>query len=148
MALRLSTGLRQELLGSADFQAAMAVSFINIYSGSQPASADDDIGTSVLLATIYSDGASVGVSFDAPVAGVISKAAGETWSGTAVATGSAAWFRLYDSTDAAPESSDPTKSRLDGSVATSGGEMNISNTSVTSGAVQTVSTFAVTQPAS
>ncbi len=108
MALRLSTGLRQELLGTADFRSAFAVSFINIYSGAQPASPDDDIGTSVLLATIYSDGAAVGISFDAPVAGVVSKAVAETWSGTALATGSAAWFRLHDSTDASPEAASST----------------------------------------
>lgn len=146
MALRLSTGLRQELLGTSDFKTAFTLSFINIYSGAQPASPDDDIGTSVLLATIYSDGAAVGISFDAPVLGVISKAAGETWSGTAVATGSAAWFRLHESADATPENASASASRLDGAVATSGGELNISNTAITNGAVQTITSFDVTQP--
>lgn len=146
MALRLSTGLRQALLGTQDFQTEFNLSFINIYSGSQPSSADD-AATGTLLATIYSNGVSIGVTFDAPVAGAISKAAAETWSGTAGASGTAGWFRLYEATDV-PSSSSTVNSRIDGNIATSGANMNMSNTFIASGAVQTVSTFTITLPAS
>jgi hypothetical protein len=146
MALRLSTGLRQALLGTQDFRAELAVSFINIYTGSQPSDADA-AATGTLLATIYSDGTATGVSFDAPVAGVIAKAVAETWSGTSGAEGTAGWFRLWEA-GGDPSILSTTESRVDGNVATSGANMNMSNTFVANGAVQTVSTFAITMPAS
>ena len=121
------------------------MSFINIYTGSQPSDADQAaIGT--LLATIYSDGAAVGISFDAPVAGVIAKAVAETWSGTAVAEGTGGWFRLFEAAGN-PAILSTTESRIDGNIATSGANMNMSNTFIANGAVQTVSTFAITFPA-
>lgn len=146
MALRLSTGIRQALLGTADFQAEFTLSFINIYTGSQPSDADA-AATGTLLATIYSDGASIGLGFDAPAAGVISKAVAETWSGTSVAEGTAGYFRLYEATDN-PATLSTTNSRIDGNIATSGANMNMSNTFIANGAVQTVSTFAITMPGS
>ena len=90
MALRLSTGLRQALLGTADFRTEFTGCFINIYTGAQPASADD-AATGTLLAKLYSNYPTntLGLSFDAPVLGVISKAAAETWSNAAAASGTA-----------------------------------------------------------
>ena len=146
MALRMSTGVRQALLGTQDFQTEFALSFINIYSGSQPSSADD-AATGTLLCTIYSDGTATGVSFDAPSGGAISKASGQTWSGTAGADGTAGWFRLYEALDD-PSTLSTTSSRIDGNIATSGANMNMSNTYIANGAVQTISTFTITMPAS
>ena len=146
MALRLSTGLRQALLGTADFKTEFTASFLNIYTGSQPSSSDA-AATGTLLATIYSDGASIGISFDAPVAGVIAKAVAETWSGTSGNEGTAGYFRLFEA-GGNPAILSTAESRLDGNIATSGANMNMSNTFVANGAVQTVSTFAVTLPAS
>ena len=145
MALRLSTGLRQALLGTADFKTEFTLSFINIYTGAQPSSAND-AASGTLLATIYSDGAAVGVSYDAPVAGVIAKAVAETWSGTSVAEGTAGWFRVWEAAGS-PAGSSTTESRIDGNIATSGANMNMSNTFIANGAVQTISTFAITLPA-
>ena len=145
MALRLSTGIRQDLLGSQDFQTAFALSFINIYTGAQPSTADD-AATGTLLATIYSNGVSLGVSFDAPVAGVIAKAIAETWSGTAIADGTAGYFRLFEA-GGTPSGVSTTESRIDGNIATSGADMNMSTTFVANGAVQTIATFQVTLPA-
>ena len=146
MALRLSTGFRQKLLGTDDFQAIFAGSFINVYSGSRPATADEAIGSSILLATIYSDGNSAGLSFGTPADGEIEKTSA-TWSGTAVATGNAGWYRLYEATDT-PATASTTNARIDGSIAISGGDLNISSTSVEQGAVQTISTFKIIYPAS
>lgn len=144
MALRLSTGLRQALLGTADFKTEFTACFLNIYTGSQPTS-PDDVASGTLLATIYSDGAAIGISFDAPVLGVIAKAVAQTWSGTAAATGTAGYFRLYEAaTD--PSLASTTDSRMDGAIATSGGELNMSSTAVVATAVQTVTSFNVTLP--
>jgi hypothetical protein len=128
----------------AGFQAIFKDGFINVYSGTQPTSADD-APSGTLLCTFYSDGAATGLEFDDAAAGVISKAAAETWSGTAVASGTAGWFRLYQAGDGGASST--TDCRLDGACATSGGQLNMSSLSISSGAVQTISTFQITQPA-
>lgn len=118
--------------------------FIEVYSGTQPTSPDDE-PTGTLLCTFYSDGASAGVEFDDASAGVMAKKSTETWSGTAVATGTAGWFRFKQPGDSG--SSSTTDCRLDGACSTSGGELTMSSLSIVSGAVQTISSFQITQPA-
>lgn len=145
MPLRLSTGLRNKLMGTADFGTIFTNCFLNIYTGNQPAN-PDDAASGTLLVTIYRDGAALGLNFDAPVAGKVSIAAAETWTGPGLATGTAAWGRLYEATDD-PSLSSTTLGRLDGSVAVSGGNINMTSTSVVTGAVQTVTQFDVTMPA-
>ena len=146
MAIRLSTGLRNALLGSADFRSTFNLSRINIYSGTQPTTADA-AATGTLLLTITVDGGATGLTFDAPVDGVISKAAAESWQGTTLANGTAGYFRLYAAGDD-PAILSTTNERVDGSIAVSGGDMNISSTSLVASAVQTVSQFDITLPAS
>lgn len=81
-------------------------------------------------------------------AGVITKDTTQTWSGTAVATGVAGWFRYKGSVvDAGTLDSSAVFVRMDGGIATSGADMNMSSTNVTSGALQTLSTFSFTVPA-
>lgn len=80
-------------------------------------------------------------------AGALVKNPAETWSGTAANTGTAGWFRIEASvTDAGALDSAEAVIRCDGSVATSGAELNMTPTSITSGAVQSISSFAVTLP--
>ena len=65
------------------------------------------------------------------------------WSGVAVATGTAGWFRYKaDSTDSDGVST--IFKRMDGAIATSGAELNLSSTSITSGATISVSTATFT----
>lgn len=118
--------------------------FIDIYSGSQPSLANS-APTGTLLVTIYSNGTSAGLSFDDAASGVLSKKSTETWSGTAVATNTAGWFRLRTSSDAGGSST--TDERLDGACAISGAQLNMSSTTITSGAVESISTFQITMPA-
>lgn len=81
-------------------------------------------------------------------AGVLTKDTTQTWSGTAVATGTAGYFRYKSAVaDAGALDSSAVFMRLDGNIATSGGNMNMSSTSITSGALQTLSTFSFTVPA-
>jgi hypothetical protein len=149
MALRLSTGLRQAMLGTASFDATFTACFINIYTGTQPATADT-AASGTLLATIYSNNPTdtVGLNFEVPaVAGTISKAVAETWAGTALATGTAGWYRMWPAAGN-PAILSTTESRVDGNISTSGANMNMSSTSIVQGTVQTVSTFDITLPAS
>ena len=144
MSLRLSTGLRQALLGSADFKDVFNGFFIDIYSGLQPASADN-APTGNKLVTFFSDGVAAGLHFDPPVAGVISKAAAETWSGAAVAAGTAGWYRMRLAADT--DALSQTDKRVDGAIAVSGGELNGPSLTIQNGAVQTLNTFSFTEPA-
>ena len=115
---------------------------IKIYTGTQPATADL-APTGTLLVTIKNAGA--GVTFDDAAAGVLSKTSTETWSGVCGNTGTAAWMRLQHDDDL--ETLNQTDCRIDGSVATSGGQLNFSSTTFTAGATETVTAFAITLPA-
>ncbi len=129
---------------AASLQEIFHKGFIKLYSGSQPATAND-APTGTLLCTVYSDGSAAGLSFGDASSGVLAKTVGETWSGTAVGTGTAGWFRLVAPSDTAASST--TEERLDGAVATSGAQLNMSSTSIVTSAVQTISTFSITMPA-
>lgn len=75
--------------------------------------------------------------------GAITKHASQTWSGVGIADGTAGYFRFYGAaTDAGSIST--TLPRIDGRIATSGAELNLSNTSIVTGASQTISSFSIT----
>lgn len=89
-----------------------------------------------------------GLTFGDATAGVLSKPSADTWSGAAVATGTAGWFRYLGSVaDAGAADASEVYIRMDGSVATSGSDLNMSNTNFVTLAVQTIADFAFTQPA-
>lgn len=120
--------------------------FIRVYSGTQPALADDAV-TGVHLVTLYSDGTATGLTFDDAALGVLSKAVAETWSGTCLATGTAGYFRLYTSSGDTITSVSTTEERIDGAIGVATGELKFSSVDFTSGAVITVNTFSLTLPA-
>ncbi|MDD3885169.1 MAG: hypothetical protein PHW66_09620 [Gallionella sp.] len=85
-------------------------------------------------------------------AGVVTKDVTQTWSGTAVGAGTqtAGWFRFKGAVvdaGALDNATPPVFLRFDGAIATSGSQMNMSSTSITNGALQTLSTFSFTVPA-
>jgi hypothetical protein len=127
---------------------------LEIYSGSQPSNADAaETGTKLCRITLSSGAFTPGsptngLDWDAPASGKLSKASGETWSGTNLATGTAGWFRLYDNMYSTGADSSAKKVRLDGAVGTSGAQLNMSSTSLTSGATTTIDQFDLTLPAS
>lgn len=82
--------------------------------------------------------------------GTVNKDASQTWSGVATGAGTqtAGWFRYKSSVvDAGALDSSAAFLRMDGNVATSGGDLNLTSTAVANGATQTVSSFAFTVPA-
>lgn len=88
-----------------------------------------------------------GLRWGSVLAGVLSKLASQTWSGVAVATGTAGWFRIEASVaDAGALDSTASVLRMDGAVSTSGAELNLSSVSITNTATQTIDTFTVTLP--
>ncbi len=115
-------------------------SFIRFYTGTQPTLADN-AASGTHLVTIYSDGSSEGLSFDDASNAVLSKKATETWSGTAVATGTAGWFRLYTPGDTLAAST--TDERIDGAIATAGAELNMASTNIVASSVISINTFQI-----
>jgi hypothetical protein len=140
------------MLGSEDFDTAFTNSVIRIYSGAQPANADAAVSGTLLLEVTVAGGAfshgspTNGLNFDAPVAGVISKAAAEAWQGTGLAAGTAGWARLSGN-PLDDGTSSTTLARMDMAVAKTGADLNLSNTSVAVGAPQTIDVFTLTMPA-
>lgn len=153
MAIRLSDALRNFMLETGSVETALALGFLIIYSGSQPTSAND-AATGTRLATIANADGLVGLTFEAiAVAGTLPKTSGETWSGTAVASGTAGWFRFAGlDTDKATTVTNADAGgagfvALDGSIAVTGGDINMSNVSVVTSALQTITVFNIIQPA-
>lgn len=89
-----------------------------------------------------------GLKFGVPAAGVMGLLTGQTWSGVAAATGTAGWFR-FESPVADSGAADSTESqvRIDGAISTSGSQLNMSSTSITAAATQTITAFPLTMPA-
>lgn len=84
-----------------------------------------------------------------PTTGILEKLATQTWTGAGVADGTAGYFRLVGAVaDGGALDSAETYLRLDGNIATSGANLNMSSTAVVTSAVQTISTFTITEPAS
>lgn len=148
MAFKASTGLRNAILDTASVKATLALGFINIYSGPEPLTADDAIGsqgTNVLLCTISVSGGGGGLSFDtAASAGSLAKAPAEVWKGTNVASGTASFYRHVAVGDTAASST--TEARIQGSIGTSGKELNLSDTGLTVGAEQSIDHYVVSHP--
>jgi len=136
------------LLNGRSFKDIFTYGILEIYSGSQPADADTTESGTKLLRISASAGAVVpgvltnGLTFDAPSAGVLSKAVAQTWQGAGLADGTAGWFRFY--TNMYHTGSGTSKVRFDGSVSTSGAQLNLSSLSIVTSAITTIDTFTVT----
>jgi hypothetical protein len=149
--LRFSTGLRNKMLGSESYLEAFNDGVLRLYSGAQPATADAAVQGTLLMEVTVDAGAfnhgspTNGLSFDAPVDGVVSKAAAEAWRGLGLAAGTAGWARLCGN-PLDDGTASTTLARMDMSVGRSGADLNLSNTSIAVGAPNTIDAFAVTMP--
>ena len=150
MTVRLSTQLRTNLAGTTGFAATFANGVIDIYSGTQPATADAAITGTLLGRVTLNSGAFTagtatnGLTFATATGGAVSKSG--VWSFNGVEAGTAGWFRLKgNALDSNALST--VLPRLDGSIATSGADMNLSNIVIAIGAPNTIDSFTWTQPA-
>ena len=153
MTVKLSTGLRNALLGTASFSDIFDHGVIEVRTGPQPVNADA-AATGTLLGTITVDAgaftpgtATNGLTWEAASGGAIAKSASENWKMEGVAAGTAGWFRLKgNGVDGGGSST--SLPRIDGSIGTSGADLNISNIAVTVGAPITIDVFSFALPAS
>lgn len=124
---------------------------LRIYSGSQPTDPDDAVAGTLLLEITESAGAFAhgafanGLEFGDAANGVIAKASGETWQDQGLASGTAGWFRFCanPTDDGSASTSLP---RIDGSVGTSGADLNLSSVSIVAGSTYTIDTYSLTLP--
>lgn len=122
---------------------------LRIYSGSAPATADAAITGTKLVEITLSSGAWVagafanGLEFGAAAAGVIAKASGETWSGVGLADGTATHYRFVGNASDADGVS-TTLPRIQGTISTSGADLNMTSTAIVTSETTTISTFTYT----
>lgn len=147
MTVRLSTGLRAAMLNGGTeggMKGALSGGTIRIYSGPQPISADAP-ATGTLLGIVTVDGAGGGLHFDTSTDGTLSKAAAEDWKFKGIAAGTAGWFR-FTADGGFPDINSSVEARIDGTIATSGGDVSITNVAITVGSPNTVDVFTFTLP--
>lgn len=106
--------------------------FLELYTGTQPATPDTALSGNTLLATLALSATAFGAASSA------TKTANTITSATAAATGTATFFRAYKS--------DATTAVIDGSVGTSGADLNLNTTSIVTGATVSVSSWTVSDP--
>ena len=109
---------------------------VRIYDGTQATDPDTAVGAQTLLAELTCSDPAFGAAVDAAPGGRATANA-VTSDPSANATGTASWFRALDSNGVA---------RWDGSVGTSGCDMNINSVSITSGAAVSITSWTVTMP--
>lgn len=114
---------------------------LKIYTGSQPTDANTAVGAQTLLGTLsFANPAfgSASASGTAPTRKSTCTANTITDDTSADNTGNAAWFRILKS--------DGTTVVMDGSVGTTGCDLNLATTSLVSGEDISVTSFTVSQP--
>lgn len=128
--------------GGADAIAAKCNSgTIKIYAGSQPTDANTAVGAQTLLATLtfgstaFAASAASGSTPNRKATATANAITGDT---SADATGTATWFRVLKS--------DATTVVMDGSVGTSGADMNLATTSLVAGVDVEITGFTLSQP--
>jgi len=146
MALKVSTGLRNYMMDTGSLGDALALGFINIYAGSPPADADAAVGGATLLLQLTESGDGVtGLNMAAAaVNGVLSKLSSEDWQGTVLTNGTAAWYRHVEAADTGVSST--TEKRIQGTIATAGADMNMTDVALVASAVETVNSYSVALP--
>lgn len=90
-----------------------------------------------------------GLVFSEPTTGTVGKGVGQIWSFNGQVGGTAGWFRLVQSVadGGGLNNAAPWIPRMDGSIATSGADLNLSNIVIAPGAPTTIDTFSFTVPA-
>jgi hypothetical protein len=143
MAISNSTGYKNAVAATGSILTVRNGGRLKIYSGPLPANADDALDSSnTLLVTISDNGTGGGLQFDStPVSGVLQKSPTQTWSGTAVASGTATFFRWEMSGDTGGAST--TAIRVQGSVGLIGADLNLASTNITTGSVIVIASYNV-----
>lgn len=145
MLIQLSTGAVNAMVGTLGLKGALEAGLmeLRVYSGTMPADANAAIGGATLL-NVFKNGASALTWSDTITNGTLTKKAGETWSGVAVASGTATFSRFVVAADDGSLST--TAVRIQGDVATVGAFVNLDNPAMVVGVVNTVNSALLIMP--
>lgn len=135
MASKLNTLARNTIVDAhrTNFDGGQLV----IYSGTEPATADDAItGTALVTITLPTPAFNAAANGQSTMSG--------TWSGTASATGTATHYRLMDSAGNYVAQG-PV---IQGTSPVAAGDLALDNTSIASGQTVTINSFTLDAPAS
>ena len=130
MAIKYDTTTRNDMLDELTARVGTS-GLLRIYNGTRPANVGTAITSQTLLVALTTN-----ASAFAPAASGGILTASAISNGTAAATGTASWFRLFKS--------DGTTAIMDGDVSTSGADLNLNNTSIATGQTVSVTAFTVT----
>lgn len=143
MTLRISTAARNAACDAVVdlVDGGSGAGVIRVYTGSQPATPATAPTGTLLLEFALSDPA-----FGAASTGTATLDITPAVTDDGITTGTAGWFRICDSTEAAGSG----LGIIDGSVTATGGggDLTLSTTSITTGLTVTVTSLTVTAPAS
>jgi hypothetical protein len=132
MPLRLSAAVRNLRLNRQGDE--LNNGYLRIYDGAQPATPETAVGAQTLLAELrFADPAD-----GADATGGVMTLSAITDDASANATGTAAWFRALKA--------DGTTAVFDGTVGTSGENINFNTVAFVSGALIEVTSFEITDP--
>lgn len=104
-----------------------------IYTGTQPTNGPADAATGTLLVTIPF----ATTAFTSSSGGSAGLTGGTAISGTVAASGTAGWFRVTDRDN---------KALFDGSIGTSGQDMNFDNVAFVAGGTATINSMTISTP--
>lgn len=148
MAIRLSTGLRNALVGTdgQGFGEVMNNGVIDIFTGAQPVNANQvETGTKLVrISSTSGTAAEDGVKFGTTGDGTLTIGT-PAWTGLVLVDGVAGWFRFYGSGGVTGTSG--TAIRFDGAVGVSGSDLDLTHTNLTKDATLTIKSGTVIQPA-
>lgn len=131
--LTLSIAARQAALDAVTAKINLGgAGNLSIYSGSQPAT-PDTTATGTLLVTCVLSSTSFGATNSSGVA-----TANAITNGNPVANGTAGYFRIF--------AGNGTTAVLDGTVGTSGADLNLGSTTITTGVPVSITSFTLSHP--
>jgi len=121
-----------------DVGSTNAAGEVRIYDGTVPTDADTALSGNTLLATLVMSNPAFGAAADA-APGATATASAITDDSSADATGTASFFRIVDRDEA---------TILQGTVGTSGADLNLNTVSIVTAAVVSITSMTYTQPES
>lgn len=127
--MKLSTGLVNAMLATGSLRSQLNGFELRVYSGIAPSSADDAIGSAVLIGK-YTNGGTAATFAATATDGILTKNTSETLSGTSVAAGTMSFYRLVLAADDGTAST--TAPRVQDAVGLVGTTMVVPTTTVAS----------------
>ena len=152
MAIKISTGLANSLLGSGAVRSVLEGASgmaLDIFAGTRPDSPDSAPGSgATLLCTLTLAAGANGIHFETgTITGLkLTKKASEVWRGLIVTEGTATWYRLRQYGDNNALST--ALPRVDGSVGTSGTDLTLTSVSMKVGAPVELGEYELAMPQS